>query len=532
MIYLPRINSIFWIFFTFSLPSACQDHTDRSSTVDVLHYRFEIDLNDSTDVLAGQAEVDILFREETREFYLDLIGLSGHGTGMVIDRIESGGRNCQYVHADDKILFSLNGISAGDTCKFLIQYHGIPADGLIISENCFGDRTFFGDNWPDRARYWLPMVDHPSDKATVEFLVEAPGHYSIVSVGELKQEYRVNERVFSLWECTVPLPTKLMVIGVSPFEVQRMTSGSGIPVSTWVYPQNKEAGFSDYSVAVGPLDFFESYIAPYPYVKLANVQSRTRFGGMENASCIFYHERTVTGKGGNEKLFAHEIAHQWFGDAVTEGDWHHVWLSEGFATYLADMYLEHAYGRNTFISSLLEEREEVLKYSRRRMAPVVDTTLPVSVWLLNPNSYEKAAWVLHMLRRQLGDELFRRCIRAFFQKFKFGNAVTPDFRIVVDSVSGGNFEPFFQQWIFTAGHPVLSADWHFENGVIKIRIRQHQEQSLFSFPLDIRVNFEKGTGIEKTLQVSLSDEVFSIPSVLKPCSVELDPDHWLLFENY
>ena len=131
-----------------------------------------------------------------------------------------------------------------------------------------------------------------------------------------------------------------MVIGVSPFAVQEMLSKSGIPLSSWVYPQNSEEGFFDYSIATRPLDFFESYIAPYPYSKLANVQSKTVYGGMENASCIFYHERTVTGKQDHEILITHEMAHQWFGDAVSELNWHHIWLSEGFATYLTDLYIE------------------------------------------------------------------------------------------------------------------------------------------------------------------------------------------------
>jgi aminopeptidase N len=516
--------------FLFGQPLNGQNQHDHRNTIDVQHYRFEIDLNDTTDILYGTAEVEILFMADIPEFNLDLVHVSENGLGMHIDGIEEDGKEVRFTHTGDQVSIALSGTPEGATKRYLIRYHGVPADGLIIAENRFGDRTFFGDNWPDRARHWLPVVDHPSDKATVEFLVEAPVHYGIVSNGALVEEIREGDRVVSHWKTAVPLPTKLMVIGVSPFAVEHLTSRSGVPVSSWVYPQNREEGFSDFRDAIKPLDWYESYIAPYPYSKLANVQSTTRFGGMENASCIFYHERAVTGKKELEPLLAHEIAHQWFGDAVSEREWHHIWLSEGFATYLADLYLEHEHGRDAFVASMQSEKEQVLDFARKRRAPVVDTTLPVSFRLLNTNSYEKAGWVLHMLRRELGDDLFQKCLQAFYQKFKFGNALTDDFRIVVDSLSGLDFKPFFDQWIFTAGHPVLSAAWAYHKGKITLVVRQHQEPHLFHFPLDIRIGLKDGSELLRTLQVSRKEETCQIASDIRPASIMLDPDLWLLFE--
>src|SRR5690606_33381103 len=144
----------------------------------------------------------------------------------------------------------------------------------------------------------------------------------------------------------VPIATKVMVIGVARFAVDHVREVNGIPVTSWVYPQDRDAGFSDYARAAAILDYFDSHIGPYPYLKLANVQSKTRYGGMENAGNIFYSEGSVTGTGRSEGTIAHEIAHQWFGDSVTEADWYHVWLSEGFATYFTLLWYEHAYGRD------------------------------------------------------------------------------------------------------------------------------------------------------------------------------------------
>ena len=445
--------------FSFVVRCSGSKHQERFDAIDILHYKFDLQLSDTTDEIAGVAEIEIRFKKALTSFKLDFVKKNSDGKGMSVYLAQENQNPITYTHDGKQLILDI-GLSKPDEIRtYKIKYKGIPEDGLIISKNKYGDRTFFGDNWPDRGKNWLPIVDHPSDKATVEFIVDAPSHYGIVANGSKVGEVWGEERITSHWEMNVPLSTKLMVIGVSPFEVEYLESESGIEVSSWVYPQNREAGFNDFSVALSPLDFFENYIAPFPYSKLANVQSKTRYGGMENASCIFYHERTVNGKRNMETLFAHEISHQWYGDAISELNWHHIWISEGFATYLADLYLEHAYGREALVISLKDERAQVLEFAKRRLAPIVDTTLAVSVDLLNKNSYEKAAWVLHMLRRELGDELFQCCVRTFYNDFKFDNALTENFLDVVEYLSGREFDEFFRQWFHTAGHPVLSVDW-------------------------------------------------------------------------
>ncbi len=515
-----------------SMQFFAQDHQARFESIDVLHYGFEIDLSDSSDVIWGVAHMQILLKKELNYFSLDLVNLNPEGFGMTIDEISEEGERVEFDHHMHQIDIKVAQGQAGETRSYLIRYHGVPTDGLIISENKFGDRTFFGDNWPNRAHHWLPVVDHPSDKATVEFFVKAPVHYRVVSNGTRIHETTENGWTSTHWKTKVPLPTKLMVIGVSPFAVQNLKSSSGIPVSTWVYPQNREAGFYDYSIATHPLDFFESYIAPYPYSKLANVQSKTVYGGMENASCIFYRESTVSGQQKHETLFAHEIAHQWFGDAVSELDWHHIWISEGFATYLTDLYIEYTHGRETFVASMLDERGQVLSFAKRRLAPIIDTTLPVSIRLLNKNSYEKGGWVLHMLRRELGDTMFQQCVQDFYQKYEFGNALTVDFQEVVELHSGKNFEEFFQQWFYQSGHPVLSAQWKKKRKKTILTITQHQDQYLFNFPLDIEFKNDQGESFRETLSIDQPTQSFTLKTRFNPSELRLDPDTWLLFEPY
>jgi len=513
------------------VPVACQNHHERYESIDVLDYKFEIELNDSTDRISGLATVKISFKKSLDSFFLDLKNVNESGKGMLVQRITEDERTVDFSHLNDRLILNIPSTETGEIRTYKILYQGIPADGLIISKNKFGDRTFFGDNWPNRAHNWLPSVDHPSDKAKLEFVVSVPSDYQVVANGKNIKETKKKNLLISHWKTDVPLPTKLMVIGVARFARQDVMSVYDVPVSTWVYPQNHEEGFADFSIATMPLVYFSQHIAPFPFSKLANVQSTTVYGGMENASCIFYYEEAVTGDQKIEGLIAHEIAHQWFGDAVSEFNWHHVWLSEGFATYLTSLYFEDQYGRDYFAERMKREREQVIRFASRKLAPIIDTSLSISVELLSPNSYQKAAWFLHMLRRELGDDIFWECLREFYRRFEYGNALTKDFQIIAETLSGKDLNEFFTQWLYIAGHPVLSSSWTYTDNWISIQLIQEQEQYTFKFPLDVTIQYKDGTSELLTLDVKKQEETVSLHCEKEAVGIVLDPDIWLLFEE-
>ena len=337
---------------------------------------------------------------------------------------------------------------------YTIYYKGIPPDGLIISNNKYGVRTFFGDNWPNRAHNWLPCNDHLSDKATVDFFVTAPDQYEAISNGEKVEETSLPDHLkMTHWKEKAPLPTKVMVIGVTRFAINHVGNVDCIPVSSWVYPPDRDSGFVHFAIAKNILRWYIHHIGPYAFEKLANVQSTTIFGGMENAGCIFYFEKSVVSKG-IESLMAHEIAHQWFGDNVTEQDWPHLWLSEGFATYMTDLYLENKYGEDSLKSLLRAQRKEVIDYSKKHQTPVVDTSESHHLMrLLNDNSYQKGAWVLHMLRKKLGDSLFWKSIRTYYNTYYGGNASTTDLEHIFEKVSNQNLETFLNNGFLRPANP-------------------------------------------------------------------------------
>jgi len=462
--------------------------------IDVLHYGFSIILNDANNSIKGKADIAVKFLKSPGSFKIDLVKKKADGMGMTVNRVLENGKTVRFRQDSDAVNISTTA-KQNSQKTYTIYYEGIPADGLIISTNKYGNRTFFGDNWPNRAHNWIPCVDEPADKASVEFTVTAPDHYQVIANG-----LKINESVLpgqlkkTHWAETAKLPTKVMVIGVADFAVDHPKDVGDIPVYTYVFPEDAKHGFKSYAIAGEILPFYMEKIGPYAYKKLANVQSKTIFGGMENAGCIFYFEDSPGSKG-IEELMAHEIAHQWFGDAVSEKDFHHLWLSEGFATYLTNYYLESKYGIDTLKKRLTGDRIKILSFEKKRLTPVVDTAVKSDyMQLLNANSYEKGNWVLHMLRRKLGDGAFWKGLNTYYLKHRGANANTSDFREVMEQISGQNLKPFFKQWLNTAGHPDLDIKWTYDAKTRIVDITVDQKQSaLYSFPLEVNIDNELHT---------------------------------------
>jgi len=522
------------LFFLEFFPLVAQNHNSRFESIDIQHYIFEIHLNDTTDRIEGKTTVTVKFLKPVENIELDLIASGVENKGMSVASVKSNNSRLDFVHKNNQLKINTGEIiQPGKMYDFHISYYGIPADGLVISENKYGDRTFFGDNWPDRAKHWLPTVDHPSDKATLEFLVYAPEHYEVVSNGYLVERKLVKTNVeFTHWKEDTPIPTKLMVIGVAYFEIGNKEKYNNIPVSSWVFPQNKEQGLKNYRFGAKALEYFSELIGPYSYENLAHVQSKTRYGGMENAGCIFYSERTGTADRSLEGLFAHEVAHQWFGNSVTEQNWHHVWLSEGFATYLTQVYNQHFHGEEKFREGLKNDRERVIRYSKRKLAPVIDTTVTEYINLLNTNSYQKASWFLHMLREDLGDEVFFKGLRKYYADFQNSTALTKDFQNIMETVSEKELDLFFRQWLWQPGHPVLDFEWKQKsNDKLFVNIDQTQPNNLFTFPIEIKIHYVNGASEIESIKIEQRTTELLIPVEDKIKNVMLDPEVKLLFES-
>ncbi len=514
------------------------DPYPRNAGLDVVGYLFRFALSDTTDQIVGEASIDVRFSSDGRtRIPLDLVNLGGDGRGMRVEAVEGPSGRLRFDHRDDRLEIFLPGPArAGERTRLTVRYRGVPASGLRIGPNKRGDRTFFSDNWPNRARHWLPTVDHPYDKATVEFIVTAPAHYQVVSNGLLVEEADLSgggRRTH--WRQSVPVASWLFTLGVGRMAVQHAEVVNGIPIQAWVFPQDRERGFADFG---GPtrkaLEFFTAWIGPYPYEKLANIQSPALGGGMEAASAISYGQNEI---GGTRiwEIIVHEIAHQWWGNAVTERDWDDVWLGEGFATYFTLLFTEHDGGRDAFVEGLRKARATVLEFDRKNPGyRVVHANLADMRQVTSGQTYQKGAWTLHMLRGIIGTDVFWRGIREYYRRYRDGNSSTDEFRHVMEEVSGRDLRQFFRQWLERSAAPTVEGGWRYDAAAkrVEVELRQSQDGEPFVMPLEVGLSFGGATAVRiERIELGGQPGRFTFPADREPTAVTLDPNFWVLMES-
>jgi aminopeptidase N len=518
--------------------TAMADPYPIDSNVDILHYRFALRFLDHTDQIEGYATLQVRWRGGgPRQLRLDLVNAlaeTGH-KGMVVDSVSINGRNIAFRHEQNALLIrGDNSGIPGDVTEITIRYHGIPADGLHPGSNKFGERGFFSDNWPDKTRHWLPVIDHPHEKATCEFLVKAPSHYQVVSNGLLKEKRVIDDSTtFTYWKQSVPIASWLYTIGVSTFAVQELEPFKGKPIQSWVYERERAAGFRDLeSPTKEVLRYFSDYIGPFAYEKIANIESPVVGGGMEAASAIGYSEKLIDGTQSKRirNVVIHELAHQWFGNAVTERSWDDAWLSESFATYFTLQFIRHAYGEEEYQDELKKARSLFERHLKNEAPyPIVASRSPEMGPVTNyAVTYQKGAWVLTMLQDMMGKTAFRKGIREYYQQFYNDNATTADFKAIMQKHAHTDLGPFFTQWLTLPGQIEANYSWSYDPGKRRVTLTIEQPAANpYQFNLELSI---AGTGktITRSLAISLPKTIISIPCTFRPESVVLDPRGKLL----
>jgi len=528
---------------TVGSPAAAPDTSfDPSPGFDVLHYDYRVEL--------GERDPSIRARQRVR-FRVDRAGLSRVGLdleGLEVDSVRAGGRRVAASRppGDGRVLIPLPDSAAlgqGDTTSVTVFYGGRPSDGLILRENVHGDWTAFSDNWPNRARHWFASVDHPADKASVTHRVEVPEGWATVANGVKTADRPVGPgRRLHVWRQEADIPVYTMVIGAGPLAVvangrapDAGRRGRDVPITRVVFPEDVGITARPFRRSARMVEIFSRLVAPFPYRKLAQVQSATRYGGMENAGAIFYSEEALAEGEMSETTVAHEVAHQWFGDAVTEARWTHLWLSEGFATYFAAVFHRIADGEEAFRREMREAEESYLA-SDAVARPVIRPERPPELTdLLSANNYQKGGWVLHMLRGVVGDSAFLDGMRRYYDAHRDRAALTADLRSAVEEASGRELEWFFDQWLRRPGHPRLETAWSWRpagsdrQGAVEIRVRQTQEWPPYRLKLPVRVRTGDGETVDRSVWIPAAREStrrIRLPSA--PAEVAVDPENRIL----
>ena len=501
---------------------------------DVADYAITIELPDTGATIHATAVLTVTRTAIADTLRLDLLDLA-------VNRVAVDGRVVKFSRTPTTVAIPLPA-KRGSSHTVSVDYGGEVKDGLIVRRDSAGRWTYFGDNWPNRARHWIPSIDHPSDKATVTWKVIAPANRTVVANGKLVSRRPAGgDRTETVWRESRRIPPYLMVIAAAPlteYPIGETACGLAdgqrcVPQSVYTAPEQR--GFLPGPFArVGEIvQLFARLVGPFPYEKLAHLQSSTRFGGMENASAIFYADDGFRRRTMRDGVVAHETAHQWFGDAVTERDWPHLWLSEGFATYFAALWTRAARGDSAFRSEMADIRTLVLSDSvsvPRR--PVIDTIETNLMALLNRNSYQKGGFVLHMLQRQVGERAFFDALREYYRKYKNSTALTDDLRAEMEKASGQKLGWFFDQWLHRPGYPSVEATWSYDETAHEVVVKAVQGSAFgeFEFPLkvvaiespDVRrgaiLRFTPGSGTAEA----------RIPLARRPAQILLDPDVELL----
>ena len=503
--------------------------------IDVLDYDLTLDLPLRGNVVRGDAVITMQRTAAVDTVVLDLVRLG-------VDSVRVDGRRVGFSRTPTEIHVPL---PAGERGRFTvgIAYAGAVEDGLIIRTDSAGRWTGFGDNWPNRGRFWIPSVDHPSDKATVSWTVTAPAERTVIANGvQVERTIVADGRARTRWRESHSIPVYLMVIAAAPLVEYPLgetacglaSTGRCVPQYVYTSPEQRTMLPGPFGQAGEIVRYFASLVGQFPYERLAHVQSSTRFGGMENATAIFYSDAAFRRGTMNEGLIAHETAHQWFGDAVTEREWAHLWLSEGFATYFAALWTRHARGDSAFRVELRGIRDAIFSdVDAVPKRPVIDTQQTELLALLNRNSYEKGGFVLHMLRQQVGDSAFFGALRSYYATYRDANALTDDLRSAMERTSRQPLVWFFDQWLRRPGFPELNVTWSYDPSSHQVLLDVIQDDRFGAFRLPLTLELRDATGTKRRATVAVPAERhvrLQVPGSLSaaPTAVVADPDVELL----
>jgi len=503
----------------------------------VRYYHFDITLPDTGSTIRGRVTIGYVRPGAGGDtLRLDLVG-------MQVDTVALPGTDVELPFAYDGRALSIALPRRPDaplrTEAVLVVWHGVPQDGLILRPTAAGWPSAFADNWPQRARDWLPTVDDPGHKAQAWWTVTAPSAWSVVANGRAAGRRDLGDgRTQWVYRELHPIPTYTMVLGASRLTMSRhrpvARDGDTIPIEVWAEPE--DSAFADsvpFRRATEIVEAMQRLVGPFPYEKLAHVESSTRYGGMENSTAIFYAEQPYVSRRMREGVVRHETAHQWFGDAVTERDFHDLWLSEGFADYFAVVVGAALDGDSVLARGMAGLARGYLA-SPDVERPVVDDAVTEPARLLNANSYNKGAWVLHMLRGTVGDTAFWRGIRDYYRTYRDSSVASVDFERVMERAYGRPLGWFFGEWLHQPGYPRLDVTWRWDaaarQAVVDLAQVQPASWGLFRVPT-VALELRDGARVlaRRVVEVSAAHQTVNVDLAGPPTDVAVDPDgRWLL----
>ncbi len=470
--------------------------------------------------------------------------LSLDSVDLVIDGVSADGAEVadHQVTEEQLLVHFRDPVAPGGEATVTVSYHGQPDNGLHFRTPEMGypagDTQVWSQGEAENHRFWFPCYDYPNERFPTEMTCHVPEGMEVVSNGTLLSRTPGPDGLTAWhWRQEQPHVNYLIAMAAGYFSKLEAKAGN-VPLALLVPPSEKDQAETAFRDTAAIMTFFQKEIGvPFPWDKYYQVYCHDFVaGGMENTSCSFMAAGLLFPKEAGKLdslhwLDAHEMAHQWFGDLLTCRDWAHLWLNEGFASYYTLLYDEEKNGREGFLAGLHKAADRVLEAADRR--PVVWRDYGEPMQQFDNRAYPKGAWVLHMLRSQLGKELYQKVIRLYIERHRNGIVTTQDLQDIVAEVSGRSFDQFFDQWLHHGGFPELKAEyaWDADRRQARLTVRQTQKTDqdvpLFRFPLPVRFTLPgEGQTVTKdfTVTVSKAEESFYFDLPAQPETVRPDPD--------
>ena len=501
--------------------------------IDIKFYELNLDIDFNSSRLRGSVTVNGVIGN----IYPDFIELDLYDN-MTVDSILQNNIPILYLHENDMLKIPISDITLNDENLFslTIFYQGTP-DHCGAGGFKFDEHQNIGHVWTLSeaycARSWWPCKDDPSDKAdSVNIIISVPLEpaYIVASNGLLSSTTINNNKKTYFWKERYPITTYLVSLAIYPYtkwvdQYVSPISSDTMLIEHYVFPDRYEASYPNYSLTKDMLSFFSELFGEYPFIseKYGHADF-TWGGGMEH--------QTLSSMGSfSQNLMVHELGHSWWGNLITCKTFNDIWLNEGFARYCQALWAEHMYGREAYFDFMNNHA-----YYGAGTIYVENPSSNSQIFSAGL-SYNKASWVLHMLRHKVGETMFFDILKSYAlnDSLSYNAASTSDFQKVCEDISGLDFEQFFQQWIYGEKYPKYELSWwHEGNGIYNVKIDQVQSYNFFSMPIDLKFSGSAGPILVDTTIVIENNNFsqlyeFSGFNFLVE-NVMLDPENWILKE--
>ncbi|MEZ4409675.1 MAG: M1 family aminopeptidase [Polyangiales bacterium] len=524
----------------FKLPGDAE-HYGRPRPFDVTHLRLRLRLDVAAKAVDATAELTVSRKDRrARTLVLDAVGFTV--ARVTLRRGEGEPDEVAWRYDGEALAVTVGELPRGESAVVAVTYRVKPRRGLYFLAPDEAVPTRARQVWSqcqdEDARHWFPCHDAPHMRFTTEVIATAPRGWTVLSNGALLERVDVNASECAWhWSQDEAHPSYLVALVAGEFATLDDTRDPSLPIAYHVDPGREEDARRTFGRTPDMIArFAELTGAPYPWRRYDQVAVHDFiFGGMENTTLTVVTDRALIDARAAldataDDLVAHELAHQWFGDLVTCRDWSHAWLNEGFATFFEHVDAEMKWGRDGYLYNLKEHAELYFaedEGSYRR--PIVCASWASPIDLFDRHLYEKGGWVLHMLRAELGDEVFFEGVAEYLRRHRGGAVETRDLARALEDVSGRSLEAFFEQWVFRAGHPEVEVSVRHDPdaGALTVGVRQTQRADavtpVFRFTVEVVVVDDAGAESLHALAVDDVSHAFTLPCPRAPRRVAVDP---------